>query len=60
MNAIEEVDRMSPEARAAYEAAKIEEEKARQKAEEEANKSDINDQTKYLVDQKIEVLKTLN
>ena len=30
------------------------------KAEEEAGKSDINDQTKYLVDQKIEVLKTLN
>ena len=29
-------------------------------AEEEANKSDINDQSKYLVDQKIEVLKTLN
>ena len=26
-------------------------------AEEEANKSDINDQSKYLVDQKIEVLK---
>ena len=30
------------------------------KAEEESGKSDINDQTKYLVDQKIEVLKTLN
>ena len=30
------------------------------KAEEEAGKSDINDQAKYLVDQKIEVLKTLN
>ena len=30
------------------------------KAEEEAGKSDINDQTEYLVDQKIEVLKTLN
>ena len=29
-------------------------------AEEQAGKSDINDQTKYLVDQKIEVLKTLN
>ena len=29
-------------------------------AEEEANKSDINDQSKYLVDQKIEVLKSLN
>ena len=29
-------------------------------AEEEANKSDINDQAKYLVDQKIEVLKSLN
>lgn len=37
MNALEEVERMSPEARAAYEAAKIEEEeKARLKAEEEA------------------------
>ena len=29
-------------------------------AEEEANKTDINDQTKYLADQKVEVLKTLN
>ena len=29
-------------------------------AEEEANKSEINDQTKYLVDQKIGVLKSLN
>ena len=29
-------------------------------AEEEANKQEINDQSKYLVDQKIEVLKTLN
>ena len=29
-------------------------------AEEEASKSQINDQTKYLVDQKIEVLKSLN
>ena len=29
-------------------------------AEEEANKSEVNDQTKYLVDQKIEVLKSLN
>ena len=29
-------------------------------AEEEANKPDINDQSKYLVDQKIDVLKTLN
>ena len=29
-------------------------------AEEEANKPDINDQSKYLADQKIEVLKTLN
>ena len=29
-------------------------------AEEEANKADINDQSKYLVDQKVEVLKTLN
>ena len=30
------------------------------KAEEEANKDEINDQTKYLVDQKIEVLRSLN
>ena len=30
------------------------------KAEEEAGKSDINDQSKYLVDQKIEVLRSLN
>ena len=29
-------------------------------AEEEANKQDINDQSRYLIDQKIEVLKTLN
>ena len=29
-------------------------------AEEEASKSEINDQSKYLVDQKIEVLKSLN
>ena len=29
-------------------------------AEEEANKSEIDDQTKYLVDQKIEVLKSIN
>ncbi len=29
-------------------------------AEEDLNKTDINDQTKYLVDQKIEVLKNLN
>ena len=29
-------------------------------AEEEVNKTDINDQSKYLADQKIEVLKTLN
>ena len=29
-------------------------------AEEEANKSDNNDQSKYLADQKVEVLKTLN
>tara|TARA_B100001093_G_C26123606_1_gene716021 strand:- start:115 stop:507 length:393 start_codon:yes stop_codon:yes gene_type:complete len=29
-------------------------------AEEEAKKSEISDQSKYLVDQKIEVLKTLN
>ncbi|MBD1174164.1 ATP synthase F1 subunit epsilon [Pelagibacterales bacterium SAG-MED01] len=29
-------------------------------AEEEASKSEINDQTKYLVDQKIEVLKSIN
>ena len=29
-------------------------------AEEESNNSEINDQSKYLVDQKIEVLKSLN
>ncbi len=29
-------------------------------AEEEANKSDISDQNKYLVDQKIEILRSLN
>ena len=29
-------------------------------AEEEANKTDTNDQSKYLADQKLEVLKTLN
>ena len=29
-------------------------------AEEEANKTDINDQSKYLADQKVEVLQTLN
>ena len=29
-------------------------------AEKEANKTDINDQSKYLADQKVEVLKTLN
>ena len=29
-------------------------------AEEEANKTDMNDQSKYLADQKVEVLKTLN
>ena len=30
------------------------------KAEEEANKDEINDQVKYLADQKIEVLRSLN
>ena len=30
------------------------------KAEEEANKSEINDQSKYLADQKIEVLRSIN
>ena len=30
------------------------------KAEEEVNKTEVNDQSKYLIDQKIEVLKTLN
>ena len=29
-------------------------------AEEESNQPEINDQTKFLVDQKIEILKTLN
>ena len=31
-----------------------------EKAEEEVRKPDINDQSKYLVDQKIEILKSLN
>ena len=31
-----------------------------QKAEEEANKTDINDQSKYLAEQKVEVLKSIN
>ena len=31
-----------------------------QQAEKEANRADINDQSKYLVDQKIEVLKNFN
>ncbi len=30
------------------------------KAEEDANKNEINDQSKYLADQKVEVLKSLN
>ena len=30
------------------------------KSEEEANKSEMSDQSKFLVDQKIEVLKSLN
>ena len=29
-------------------------------AEEEANKADVNDQSKYLIDQKIEVLRSIN
>ena len=29
-------------------------------AEDEANKSDLSDQSKYLADQKVEVLRTLN
>ena len=29
-------------------------------AEEEANKAEINDQTKYLADQKVEILKSIN
>ena len=29
-------------------------------AEEESNKSDLSDQSKYLIDQKIDVLKTIN
>ena len=32
----------------------------RKSAEEELNKSDINDQEKYLLDQKLEVLKSIN
>ena len=31
-----------------------------QKAEEDANKTEINDQSKYLINQKIEVLRSLN
>ena len=31
-----------------------------QQAEEEANKTDINDQSKYLADQKVEVLRSIN
>ena len=34
--------------------------KIQKSAEEELNKSDINDQEKYLLDQKIEVLKSIN
>jgi len=30
------------------------------KAEEDANKTEINDQSKYLINQKIEVLRSLN
>ena len=30
------------------------------RAEEEASKTDLNDQTKYLVDQKVEVLRSIN
>jgi F-type H+-transporting ATPase subunit epsilon/F-type H+-transporting ATPase subunit delta len=39
---------------------KSEQENLLKQAEEEANKPDISDQSKYLVDQKIEVLKSLN
>jgi len=39
---------------------KIKQQELLKQAEEEANKSEINDQSKYLVDQKIEVLKSIN
>ena len=39
---------------------KIKQEDLLKKAEEEASKTQINDQSKYLADQKIEVLKSLN
>ena len=39
---------------------KSEQEDLLKQAEEEANKSEINDQSKYLADQKVEVLKNLN
>jgi len=39
---------------------KIKVEDLLKKAEDEANKTDISDQSRYLVDQKIEILKTLN
>ena len=39
---------------------KVKQEGLLKKAEEEASKTQINDQSKYLADQKIEVLKSLN
>ena len=39
---------------------KLKQEDLLKKAEEEANKTEINDQSKYLADQKVEVLKNLN
>ena len=39
---------------------KVKQEDLLKKAEEEASKTQINDQSKYLADQKIEVLKSLN
>jgi ATP synthase F1 epsilon subunit len=39
---------------------KLKQENLLKQAEEEANKTEINDQTKYLADQKVDVLKSLN
>ena len=39
---------------------KSKQEDLRKQAEEEASKADLSDQTKYLVDQKVEVLRSIN
>ncbi len=39
---------------------KLKKEHLLKQAEEEAGKTEISDQSKYLADQKVEVLKTLN